>query len=68
MPLRRLAAIRPSRRFTSVFIAVACVFAWVTFSDDWQEVCNAAVSTTAISVAGGILVGALVIRAMRVRD
>jgi hypothetical protein len=63
----RLLAFRPSRAFTSVYLASAGIFALVTFSDDWHAFTNDGTAITALSVAGGILMGAFVITATRTR-
>jgi hypothetical protein len=63
----RLLAFRPSRAFTSVYLASAAIFALVTFSDDWHAIINDGTAITALSVAGGILMGAFVITATRTR-
>jgi hypothetical protein len=64
--LRRL-ALRPSRAFTSLYLASAAVFAWFTFSDDWHAIVNDGTAITALSIAGGILMGVLVITTTRTR-
>jgi hypothetical protein len=58
---------RPSRGVTSIYLAAAIVFALVTFSDDWHAIVNDGVAVTALSVASGVLIAALVIGGTRAR-
>jgi hypothetical protein len=58
---------KPSRRFTCAYLAAAAVFAWVTFSDDWHAFINDGVAVMALSVAGGVLIAALVLSGTRIR-
>lgn len=59
--------IGPSRRFTICYLVASAAFAWVTVSDDWHAWVNDGMALTALSLAGGGLVAAVLIMTTRLR-
>ncbi|MDP9256398.1 MAG: hypothetical protein M3Q31_07580 [Actinomycetota bacterium] len=67
MNLPRAPALRPSRGRIGLTLAAGGLLAWVAFSDDWHAIVNDGIAITALSIASGILVAALLVSLTRRR-
>lgn len=57
----------PSRGRIGLTLAAGGLLAWLAFSDDWHAIVNDGIAITALSIAGGMLIAALLVSLTRHR-